>query len=300
MTSILSLLALLYVSLLTQEQRYVLSVDVELVNVSATVVDTTGSYVNGLSAEDFRLLEDGREQKIAFFSHEERVPLSIGVLVDISGSQQEKLQQQIQILNAIAATLSPADEMLVITFNSRADLHRKFTNSRDDLQLSLQDLRTGGETAVYDAIGLGLREMQKAKHDKRVLLLLTDGFDTRSKIRAAQAEDLIKQSNVLVYAIGIDDDGRDPKMLKRTRYRIYEYGLSRLTAAGRGRLFRLYNGLIYDLPRLADIVLGELHQEYLLGYYPSAEAGGDVRSVEIQVAKPGARVLGEQLRLVRR
>src|SRR5215510_1340201 len=116
------LLAWLYASFIEQDRRYTLTVDVELVNVSATVVDTTGSYVNGLTADDFRLLEDGREQKIAFFSHEDRVPLSVAVLVDISGSQQEKLQQQLHIVNAIAATLSPDDEMLVITFNSHAEV----------------------------------------------------------------------------------------------------------------------------------------------------------------------------------
>src|SRR5262249_1791761 len=108
------------------EPRYVLSVDVSLVNVSATVIDGSGKYIENLTAEDFRVLEDGREQTISFFSHDSRLPVSIGVLLDSSGSVQDKLRQGLQTVAGIASTISAGDEMFVMTFNSRIDLRQGF------------------------------------------------------------------------------------------------------------------------------------------------------------------------------
>jgi Ca-activated chloride channel family protein len=295
------LLPILLTTPVWQEQRYVLSVDVELINVTATVIDEYDRYIEGLMADDFQLLEDGREQKISFFSHDTNVPISIAVLIDTSGSLQNKLRQGLQVVSEIAATLSGNDEMLVITFNSRAQVRQKFTSSQEEIRRSLLNIRTGGETAVYDAISLGLQEMKYAKHKKRILLLLSDCFDTRSKIKAEQAEDLLKRSDTLVYAIGIDDADGDPRTRKRPRYHIYEYMLGKLTRAGGGRLIRLYTGHEYDLRSLAETVVGELHQEYTMGYYPvqGLENPG-LRSIQVRVAKPGARVLGEKLHFLRR
>jgi len=274
------------------QKRYVLSVDVDLVNVSATVVDESGKYTDDLTAKDFRVLEDGIEQTISFFSHDTRLPISIGVLIDRSGSLQDKLRQSLQTVRGIAATLSPADEMFVMTFDSRVDMKQRFTSNPEEIQRALRDIHAHGETAVYDAIAAGLREMQSAKYEKRILLLVTDGFDSKSKITAAQAEDLLQHSNVLLYAIGIDDDTNDQTIRRRARYHIYDYMLTKLSNAGRGRLIRLYTGRNYDLGLLAQRVLGELHQEYNLGYYPAIGPGDEsARNVEVHVTKPGTRIL---------
>ncbi len=295
------LLLMLCTSSAAQDQRYTLSVDVELVNVTAMVIDASGRSIESLTQQDFHVLEDGREQTISFFSHDTRVPVSIGVLIDRSGSHQDKLEQGLQIVSAIAATLSPNDEMFIITFNSRAVLRQKFTSNAEEVQRALVGVRAGGETAVYDAILLGLGELKAAKNRKQILLLLTDGFDTRSKTKPAEAEESLTKSDALVYAIGIDDDDNDPRTRKRPRYHIYEYMLDRLTRAGSGRLIRLYTGRNYDLRSLAEMLMGELHQEYTMGYYPAAgsERAG-ARSIEVRVTKPGARVLGERLHLKRR
>jgi Ca-activated chloride channel family protein len=289
-----------YKILLSQESPDVLSVDVELVNVSATVIDESGRYVEDLTAKDFQVFENGREQKVAFFSHDSTVPVSVGVLIDISGSLQDKLRQGLQTVRAIAATLSPADEMFVMTFNTRINIKQRFTSDPDEIQRSLVDVKTKGETAVYDAITAGLREMQTAKHQKRILLLVTDGFDTGSKTNAAQAEELLKRSDVLLYALGIDDDDLHPPH-GRSKYHIYDYMLGKLTNAGAGRLIRLYTGRNYDLRKLSELILGELHQEYTMSYYPAA--GGDStnwRNIEVRVAKPGVHVVGEKDRRYKR
>ena len=274
-----------------RSQNPVLSVDVDLVNITATAIDEYGRYVDDLTSEDFLVLEDGREQQISFFSHESQLPISLGILIDTSSSVQDKFRQGLQTVRAMASTLSSADEMLVMTFDSHVNLRQAFTSDPEEMQRSLRDIHAHGETAVYDAIAAGLHEMEKAKYSKRILLLVTDGFDTRSRTTADQAEDLLKRSNVLLYTIGIDDDDKDTSNRHRPKYHIYEYMLNKLSRAGGGRIIRLYTGREYDLLQLSQMVLGELHQQYTIGYYPAAGTGHDGgRNVEIRVTKPGVQI----------
>lgn len=284
----------------SQDRGYVLSVDVDLVTVAATVTDESGKHVNDLDAGDFQVLEDGQEQKISFFSHDAQVPVSLGVLIDTSGSLQDKLAQGLQVVRAIASTLSSGDEMFVMTFDSRASMKQGFTNNADDIQRSLRAFHAHGDTAVYDAIVAGLHEMKAAKHQKRILVLVTDGFDSASKTTADQAEDLVRRSDVVLYTIGIDDpDNRPPH--GRPKYHIYEYMLSKLSRAGGGRVVKLYTGGNYDMQGLATSLLGEFHQEYTMGYYPAAGAGSEQwRKIDVRVTRPGTRILTERLHLQRR
>jgi len=105
-------------------------------------------------------------------------------VIDVSGSLQDKLLQGLHTVRGIASALSPDDEMFVITFYSRIDLKQSFTSDPQKIQSALRDVRAHGETAMYDAIAAGLSEMQKARHQKRILVLVTDGCDTKSKPRA--------------------------------------------------------------------------------------------------------------------
>src|SRR2546428_1212625 len=274
-----------------QDPRYKLNMEVELVNVTATVLDESGKYMDGLKLEDFQVFENGDEQKISFFSHDLRVPISVGVLVDCSGSMRHKLQQALQTVREIALALSPQDEMFVISFNSDVELRRHFTSNMQEIQRAMRDIKAGGETAAYDAIQMGMEEMKAAKHNKKILVMVTDGFDTKSHIGSAQVEDILKRSEVLVYAIGIDDDDDDPLVLRRTRYHIYHYMLGRLTSISGGRAFRLFSGRNYSLNSLAQVLLEELHQQYTLSYYPvSGRDKNAWRQVDVKVRKPGAQI----------
>src|SRR5256712_13958464 len=189
-----------------QDPRFKLNVEVELVNITATVLDEQGKYMEGLRLEDFQVFEDGEEQKISFFSHDLRVPISVGVLIDSSGSMRHKLQQALQTVREIALALSPQDEIFVLSFNSDVELRRHFTSNMQEIQRAMRDIKAGGETAAYDAIQMGMEEMKAAKHNKKILVMVTDGFDTKSHIGSAQVEDILKRSEGLVHAIGIDDD----------------------------------------------------------------------------------------------
>jgi Ca-activated chloride channel family protein len=275
----------------SQDPRFRLNVQVELVNVTATVLDESGKYMDGLRLEDFQVFEDGQEQKISFFSHDLRVPLSIGVLIDSSGSMRHKLQQALQTVREIALALSPQDEMFVVSFDSDVSLRQRFTTNMSDVQRSMRDIKSGGETAASDAIQMGMEQMRSARHQKKILLWVTDGVDTKSRVNATQVEEILKRSEVLVYAIGIDDDDDDPLVLRRTRYHIYHYMLGRLTALSGGRAFRLFTGRNYALNSLAQVLLEELHQQYTLSYYPTSAADKDTwHQVDVKVRKAGSQI----------
>jgi Ca-activated chloride channel homolog len=274
-----------------QDQRYRLNVNVELVNITATVLDDQGKYLDGLKLDDFQVFEDGAEQKVSFFSHDSRVPISVGVLIDSSGSMRHKLQQALQTVREITSALSPQDEMFVVSFASGVEMRHRFTSNMSEVQRSLRDIKAGGETAAYDAIQLGIDEMKTAKNNKKILLMVTDGFDTKSHINVAQVEDILKRSEVLVYAIGIDDDDDDPLTLGRTRYHIYHYMLGRLTGISGGRAFRMFTGRSYALNSLAEVLLEELHQQYTLGYYPTSLPDKNAwHEVNVKVKKTGSQI----------
>jgi len=267
-----------------------LNVSVDLVNVNATVRDANGRYIDGLGATDFALLEDGIEQKLSFFAHDSQVNLSVGVIVDTSGSMRHKLQQALQTVREVSLALGPQDEMFLITFNDEIDIRQKFTRNPEDVQKSLRGIRSGGETAVYEAIRASIQEMKSARNGKRILLLLSDGYDTRSKINMDQAIDLLKRSQLQLYAIGIDDDDNDPLVLRQPRYHIYHYMLGELTGNSGGQTFRMYTGRNYALDSIAALILEELHQQYTLSYYPTTPKDGAWRKLEIKVDRPGAAV----------
>jgi Ca-activated chloride channel homolog len=274
-----------------QDPRYRLNVEVELVNVTATVLDEGGKYMDGLQPSDFELFENGEQQKISFFSHDLRVPISVGVLLDASGSMRHKLQQALQTVREIALALSQQDEMFLISFNNDVNVRQHFTSNIQEIQRSLRDIRAGGETAAYDAVQVSMEEMKKAKHNKKILLMITDGFDTRSHINAEQTEEILKRSGMLVYAIGIDDDDDDPLALQRVRYHIYSYMLARLSGLSGGRYFRMFTGRNYSLNSLASLLMEELHQQYTLSYYPPFREGkNDWRKIDVKVKKTGSQI----------
>ncbi len=272
-------------------EQFRLSVEVELVNVTATVLDLEGKYVEGLAETDFKIFEDGVEQTISFFSHDLRVPISMGILVDTSGSMRHKLQQSLQTARELAMALGDEDEVFIIGFDNNVRVLRRFGPNGPQVQQVLRGVRARGETSAFDAIGLGLEMMEAAKHDKKILLMITDGFDTKSKLKADDIDELLKRAEVLVYAIGIDDDDDDPEVRRRTRYHIYHYMLARLTGVTGGRAFRLFTGRRYALRSLAEVLLEELHQQYTLSYYPASGAlDQSWREIEVELDHPGSNV----------
>ena len=247
-----------------------LNLAVDLDNVNATVRDSAGRFLTGLTQENFTIMENGVEQKLSFFNHDVQTNLSVGVLVDTSGSMRHKLQQALQTVREVSLALRPQDEMFLITFSDDIEVRQKFTRNPDDVQRALRGIRSGGETSVYDAV--------------------YDGFETRSKITMDQALELRKRSQLQLYAIGIDDDDNDPLVLRQPRYHVYLYMLGEMTGASGGQTFRMYTGRNYALDSIAALILEELHEQYTLGYYPSTPKDGSWRTIKVQVDRPGSSV----------
>ena len=180
---------------------------VELINVNATVTDSTGRFVSGLTKQDFRLFEDDREQEITHFNSE-RVPVSLGIVLDTSGSMEgEKMLAARDALDRfLFQLLGPEDEVFLYRFDSNADLVHGWTQDRARVRSELGRLFPRGGTAMYDAVAEAIPMAQSGRHKKKALLVISDGNDTSSTTNIRDLKRLIRESEVLVYAVGIDSD----------------------------------------------------------------------------------------------
>jgi VWFA-related protein len=184
-----------------------LKVDVALVNVVATVTDETGHYVSDLTEEDFVVQEDGQPQKIAHFSQSNDLPVSMGILLDTSGSMERKIGTATSAVERFIRTVHRDDDIFLMTFSNRPELRQDFTGNRDKLAAALRRITVGGSTALYDVLYEGLRKVQHGSHDKKAILLLTDGEDTSSQYTLDEAQRSVRESEVLVYCLGISPTG---------------------------------------------------------------------------------------------
>src|SRR2546427_11080178 len=202
--SILSLfLSLLVLPVLAAQ----LKVDVALVNVVATVTDETGHYISDLTENDLIVLEDGKEQKISHFSQSNELPVSMGLLLDSSGSMERKIGTATTAVERFIRSIHKDDDIFLMTFANRPELRQDFTDDRDRLAKALRRVTVGGGTALYDALDEGLRKIKQGRHEKKAILLLTDGEDTSSFMSFEQAESMVRESELLVYCLGISPSG---------------------------------------------------------------------------------------------
>jgi VWFA-related protein len=188
-----------------QDQVFRFKTGIELINVTATVTDGSGRFVSGLQKNDFRLFEDGEEQQITHFNSE-RVPVSLGIVVDTSGSMEgEKWSNAKLALNRfLFELLDRDDEVFLYRFDNQPELVEGWTTDRDRIANGLARIRPRGATSMYDAVAEALPLAQTGRHRKKALVVISDGNDTNSRITVRELRQLIRESEVLVYAIGID------------------------------------------------------------------------------------------------
>jgi Ca-activated chloride channel family protein len=181
---------------------------VELINVTATVTDRTGRFVSDLRREDFRIYEDGVEQRISHFSNE-RVPVSLGIALDTSGSMDgEKIRAARRALDRfLFDLLDRDDEVFLYRFDARPELIAGWTTDRNRLSAALGRIAPRGGTALYDTVAEAVPLAQSGTHKKKALVIISDGNDTSSATDVPELKQLIRETEVLVYAVGIDGDG---------------------------------------------------------------------------------------------
>ena len=188
-----------------QEQQPRFKTGVDVVSVSATITDANGRFVGNLTRDDFVLYEDGVAQPILYFSNE-RVPVSLGLALDTSGSMAgEKIQAARSALGRfLVDLLGPEDEVFVYRFSDEAVLVQGWTSDRRQLPRLLGDIHPSGETVLYDTVSESLPLAKGGQHRKKALVVISDGNDTGSTISLSEVQRQIRDSEILVYAVGID------------------------------------------------------------------------------------------------
>jgi Ca-activated chloride channel family protein len=239
-------------------------IDVDLALVNVTVTDPYDRLVTGLEPDNFRIFENSVEQEIQYFSSED-VPISIGVIFDLSGSMANKVDKAREAASQFLKTANPQDEFFLVSFNERAELMSGFTNSVEDLQSRILSAPARGRTALLDAIYLGLNQMRTARNGKRALLIMSDGGDNNSRYTEKDIKRLVREAGTQLYSVGIFDPfanrNRTPEELNGPSL------LSEITEMTGGRAFSVEN--INELPDIASKIGAELRNQYILGYRPS-------------------------------
>jgi len=252
---------------------------VDLVLVPVTITDPMNRLVTGLDRENFQLFEGKEAQEIKHFSSED-VPVSLGVIFDMSGSMSSKIERAREAVVEFFKTANPRDEFFMITFADKPEQLSDFTQSVEDIQGKLVYTIPKGRTALLDAIYLGVSKMRQAKYPKKSLLIISDGGDNHSRYTEGEIKSLVKEADLLIYAIGIYDHS-----FPTDEERLGPQLLSDLTELTGGRAFTIDNP--NDLADVATKIGIELRNQYVLGYRPKNPVrDGKWRKIKVKLNPP--------------
>ena len=256
-----------------------LQVTVDLVLVPVAVTDSFGRLITGLDKDNFQIYEGKEKQAIRTFSSEDS-PVSIGILFDTSGSMTGKIDRAREAVRQILETANPQDEFFLITFADSPEVVTDFTDSGDDLQSRLLSATPKGGTALLDAIYLGISRMRQSKHARKALLIISDGGDNHSRYSEREIRSLMRESDMLVYAIGIYD-----RYFSTLEEQIGPALLGEITGETGGRMFTVAN--LNDLSEAASRIGVELRNQYVVGYRPmSPRSDGKWHKIKVKLSLP--------------
>ena len=254
--------------------------DTRLVVLPVTVVDKSGRLITTLPESAFQVFENGVQQKVKQFKRED-VPVSMGLIIDNSGSMRDKRQKVAAAAVALVKDSNKEDEAFVVNFNDDAYLDCDFTNSIEKMDQALSRIDSRGGTAMRDAIRMSIDHMkQKAKKDKKVILVVTDGNDNASTVSLESLVKQAQQSEVIVYTIGLlsEEEKREAKRAKRA--------LDLLTEATGGQAY--YPKELADVERIAHQVAHDIRNQYTITYTPANQAlDGSFRQIKVVANGPG-------------
>jgi Ca-activated chloride channel family protein len=272
----------------TDKPESTISVNVRLVNVFASVADAGGAPYGTLTKEDFRILEDGIEQKLAVFERQSELPLSIVVALDTSMSTRKDLPLEVASARRFThAIIRPVDAISLYQFSTYVSQVQSFTNDEHLIDTALTHLRTGAATALYDAIYLGAQALEK-RQGRKVLVLITDGGDTASKTDYKEALRAAQISEALIYSIIMvpieADAGRDTGG---------EHALIQLSSDTGGKYF--YATSTAQLDDAFRQIGDELRTQYLLAYYPIKRVGAEFRRISVELTAEATQRANREL-----
>ncbi len=256
-----------------------LKVDVDLVLVPVTITDPMNRLVTGLDKANFQLFEGNTAQEIRSFSSED-APVSLGVIFDSSGSMASKMERAKDAVVEFFKTANPQDEFFMITFSDEPEAVSDFTSSVEEIQNKLVFAMPRHRTALLDAIYMGVSKMRQAKYPKKALLIISDGGDNHSRYTEGEIKALVKEADVMIYAIGIYD-----RYASAMEERLGPQLLSDITELTGGRAFTIDNP--NDLGDVATKIGVELRNQYVLGYRPNKVVrDGKWRKIKVKLLPP--------------
>ena len=266
-----------------------LRVDTSLVLIPAQVTTREGSPIMDLKRGDFRIYEDGAEQAIAYFAKDD-APVSIGLLLDSSGSMKNKKQKSSEAAAAFFKTANSEDEFFLIEFDERPKLAVPFTTDTELLYHEISHSRPYGQTSLFDAIHMALGVMKAARHDRKALVIVSDGGDNRSRHTFTAIKSDVLEADIQLYAMGIfGPEGASQDSPEESNGPMLLDQLAELTG---GRHFPVLN--LSGLPEVSARIGQLLRNRYLLGYNPTnASRDGRYRGIKLDLAAradPGVRV----------
>jgi Ca-activated chloride channel family protein len=255
-------------------------VSVDLVDLHVTVQSHKDMFASGLGKENFQVYEDGVLQQISSFSSED-MPVTVGLVVDNSGSMKPKVGEVIAAATAFARSSNPEDQMFVVLFNENVSFglpaSTPFTDKEAQLRVALSRIKATGMTALYDAVAAALEQVKKGNRDKKVLIVISDGADNASKRSLSQVMALARQSDTIVYTMGLFEEGdpdRNPGALKQ---------LARATG---GETF-LPESLKEVVP-ICERIAREIRNQYSIAYVPTnRKQDGAFRAIQVKASAPG-------------
>lgn len=277
-------ICLLVTAVVTAQQRPTFRTGVDLVNFGVTVVDRKGNLVSELTQDDFELFEDGKRQAITFFTRgdgDAEIPMHLGLLLDGSGSMQQDINlarsASIKFLNLLPG----AEDITLVDFDTQVKVTRYPQRDFARLVERIRGRKTDGFTALYDAIGVYLDGAEE-QDGRSILVMYTDGGDTRSVITFPDILDLLKASQTTVYAVGLVENQGSYRHELRMR-------LQQLVDATGGQAF--FPSALKDLDSSYEKVLQEIKAQYRLGYVPTnTTQDGSWRKVEVKLKKPDLKI----------
>ncbi len=260
-----------------------IKVDVNLVVLHTTVLDDRQRFADGLKQENFRVFEDKVEQKLSVFKRED-VPVSMGLVIDNSGSMREKRPRVNEAALTLVQASNPRDEAFVVNFNDDfyLDLDKDFTSSIPELKEALERIDSRGSTALRDAIIGSLDHLKKGSKDKKVLLVVTDGEDNASHNSLEKTLREIQKTDTVIYTIGLlgSEGKKEAKRAKKV--------LQEIAAASGGVAYFPEN--VEDVHSICEQVAHDIRNQYTLAYYPSnTNRDGSFRAVSVEVIPPRGR-----------
>jgi Ca-activated chloride channel family protein len=258
--------------------------DTRLVVLHASVLDRNGNLVTNLPRSAFRVFEDGVEQQIKIFRRED-VPVSLGLVIDNSGSMRDKRLKVEAAALALVKASNPQDEVFIVNFNDDAYLDVDFTGDIKKMEEGLARIDSRGGTAMRDALNLSIEHLkEKAKRDKKVILVVTDGNDNTSEITLERLVQRAQQSEVLIYAIALlsEEDKREARRAKRA--------LDAITQATGGQAY--YPRELDEVNKISLQVAHDIRSQYILAYSPTNQTlDGSFRQIRVTVNGPNRPVV---------